>query len=346
MLIAIYAIAAIQVLIVVVAAALLLSRVFSRLAVLHRHRIRRRLEPLVLDLLMDPTMVGPLANSQTGIEGRVLMELLLRQASELAGTDRQHMSGVFDELGLTAKEVRALRSRRLARRLEAAGNLGVMGGERVVPALVESLRDPSEGVRLSALQSLGEVGAIDGISVLMDLLDTELQLSPGRTVEAVLESKLDISALVLPRLSTSTTSQSRRMLAQLSGSLPIIEASGLLHLYLHDTDPDVRISAAEALGQIGNPESFEPLDLLLKDSDPNVRAASCRALGAVGDPKAISGLRQSLDDPNVNVRRAAARAMVRLGPDGVDALEEAASGEQSMAQLAADPILAEMHLGL
>lgn len=93
---------------------------------------------------------------------------------------------------------------------------------------------------------------------------------------------------------------------------------GLL-LALDSDDVYVRITAAEALGKIGNPVAIERLCVTLDDARQDVRWRVVRALERIGvEPKAragaqvVPGLARSLRDPEIAVRAAAERALLRL----------------------------------
>jgi HEAT repeat protein len=61
-------------------------------------------------------------------------------------------------------------------------------------------------------------------------------------------------------------------------------------------DASVRMSAAEALGKIGDPRAVEPLCAALKDKDQGVRGWSAEALGKIGDARAEEPLLVALKD--------------------------------------------------
>ncbi|MBI4752642.1 MAG: HEAT repeat domain-containing protein [Acidobacteria bacterium] len=76
--------------------------------------------------------------------------------------------------------------------------------------------------------------------------------------------------------------------------------------------PDVRSSAAMALGKICEPSAVEPLIKLLEDRDSTVRYEAAEALGLLGDKRAVEPLIQCLEDSNSWVRSHAASALGKL----------------------------------
>ena len=89
-------------------------------------------------------------------------------------------------------------------------------------------------------------------------------------------------------------------------------AVGPLLGVLKDRNGNIRSAAAEALGEINNPQAVEPLMAALKDSDWLVRDAAASALGRIKDARAVGPLVAALKDSDGNVRRAAASALEEL----------------------------------
>ena len=83
---------------------------------------------------------------------------------------------------------------------------------------------------------------------------------------------------------------------------------------LFDEDPEVRKSAAEALGLLGDPVSVEPLALAaVHDKRIDVRKAAAEALVRIDQAEARNLLVEALSDEALNVRRAAAETLGWLG---------------------------------
>jgi len=78
---------------------------------------------------------------------------------------------------------------------------------------------------------------------------------------------------------------------------------------LRDPDRNLRRAAAEALGQIADPQSAPPLLLALEDEHWSVRCSAAAALGRIGSAKALPALLSRLDDEDATVRRAALAAL-------------------------------------
>ena len=80
---------------------------------------------------------------------------------------------------------------------------------------------------------------------------------------------------------------------------------------LGDGDVKIRLTAAEALGKIGNGQAGRFLLPVLHDPDPRVREMAARSVGvlSVAGKEAEAGLIALLEDPNDGVRHAAAQAL-------------------------------------
>lgn len=97
----------------------------------------------------------------------------------------------------------------------------------------------------------------------------------------------------------------------------------LADVLLQDTDADVRVAAAEALGWMGGDTARDALIQALDDDASKVRVRAVRELGELGDPKAVKPLVGSLGDEDEAVVRESARALALLdAADALDALEK------------------------
>ncbi len=82
---------------------------------------------------------------------------------------------------------------------------------------------------------------------------------------------------------------------------------------LADTDVEVRKSAAEALGKLGDNSVLPELVKLLADADVEVRRSAAEALGKLDDSSVTPEFVKLLADTDMYVRRSAAEALGKLG---------------------------------
>jgi len=88
------------------------------------------------------------------------------------------------------------------------------------------------------------------------------------------------------------------------------------------------MSAAEALGAIGDPRAIEPLTAVLnEDADEQVRAYAAEALGKIDDSRVVEPLIAALRDEESSVRDEAVKALSSSSdPRAVEALGTGCGG--------------------
>lgn len=80
----------------------------------------------------------------------------------------------------------------------------------------------------------------------------------------------------------------------------------------NDPNEDVRLSAIDALLEIGDESIAEHLSIALRDRDPWVRESAVEALGEVGSEAAIEFIKSSLSDEDGSVRELARETLEEL----------------------------------
>ncbi len=86
---------------------------------------------------------------------------------------------------------------------------------------------------------------------------------------------------------------------------------------LRDKNADVRSSAAEALGKIGEP-AVKPLIERLGNEYWHVRSSAAYALGNIGDTRAVEPLILSLWDDDENILKYVSDTLKMIDPDWAD----------------------------
>ena len=260
---------------------LVLVLVLRRITLSREERERRAVEDRLRDHALrlvdgDPVELPALRRR----EAAVFAAMLARYARQLSGDPREHIARFFESAGHVDAEVEHLHARRAWKRAAAAATLGDMGSSSAIPALTDALEDPERDVRAAAARSLGLLGAAVAVEPIV------AELACGRVQRAV-------GGWALMQIGAPTLSRLRGLLA--------------------DEDWEVRATAAELIGLIGDASDAAELVGLLRDPSAEVRAKSAHALGRLGAGDAAAGLRGTLGDRIFYVRAAAARALGELG---------------------------------
>jgi HEAT repeat protein len=97
--------------------------------------------------------------------------------------------------------------------------------------------------------------------------------------------------------------------------LRVDDAADLSRAGLADQDGFVRATAAKLLGDLDSDSDAERIAAMLRaDSDPVVRLRAAEALTRIGGENSVEGLARGLSDPMDDVRLAATRGLRQLDP--------------------------------
>jgi HEAT repeat protein len=188
--------------------------------------------------------------------------------------------------------------------------------------LVSMLDDPDRRVRNAAARSLGKQGAVEGVEPIV------LALSAGAVSRAIGgQALIDIGAPAaesLVRLLDSRIREVRATAAELLGRVGNIEHAKILTGQLNHPDAEVRVAVVRALGRLGGRLAAQSVQSLLSDPVPYVRGAAATAVGRLGGAGAIDRLIEMATDDEFLPAHAAAMAAKELDPERV--MAAAASG--------------------
>jgi HEAT repeat protein len=200
-------------------------------------------------------------------------------------------------------------------RQTAAQSLGKIGRKEAVPALTEALGDSDPGARQQAAWALGMIGD-DSETTRVALITLLSDPNPNvRETAAWALGQTGDAPTGLPvlqdRLSQAgVTGDTKRLAAAALSGMEVRSSFGLVQELSQDRDPLVRRWAAAALAEIGGAKAVPPLSKLLKnDPDHHVRLEAAFRLGKIGDHAAMKALTAALKDSDENVRRIAEAAL-------------------------------------
>src|SRR5271157_2412115 len=146
-------------------------------------------------------------------------------------------------------------------RRHAAEDLAGERGLAPIAALAAALQDANKGVRDTACRSLLVIGGADAARALVEYVCSPDIVTRNLATDLLIK----IGEPGIPAL------------------LP----------YLKDADQDVRKAVVDVLGLIGTNVPAGPVMDLLHDSDPNVVVSAVEALGNLCTPDAVPGLEET-----------------------------------------------------
>jgi len=200
-------------------------------------------------------------------------------------------------------------------RASAAETLGRLRITQAADSLLEVMADKKEAVRLAASSGLMRMNTPEIAEPLAAALHYPKKWLPARVAEVLVSLGQDaVPALLrtLPTSSQEVTPLIIEVLGQIGDSRAVPD---LVELLKHSPFSAVRISAAEALGEIGSEDTVMPLVDALHDQAWEVRAKAVGSLGRIGTPELMAHLEFAAGDEEWQVRAAAERALKCVGAD-------------------------------
>lgn len=194
-------------------------------------------------------------------------------------------------------------------RVQAAQGLRTLAAVPAVPALIAALDDSVPEVRREAAQTLGALNDQSAIDPLLQILDDQ-SVDVARTAVTSLLTLAPDQPLIralhdLVNGKNEAQTEAAHTLAELGNP----RAIPALRRALHGSD-EARREAALALVCFGPDAALKPLLAALADSDSGLRALAANALGQLADPQAKTPLLQALQDSSAEVRQNAVTALV------------------------------------
>lgn len=276
---------------------------------------RSRWEQLVAGKLPD-------GDWRTSRLNRDILEGMLLDAIE-ADTGN-HQPGLLQCLRSSALldfMIRDARRERSWKRRTALIALGRTRAPEALPALTEALDSRSQETRIAAVRALERTGLVNAALPILDRLVAEQLDVPEHTVKNALVSCCRVQPSVLVGYLQHATGTPRELIARVLGEIATSEHENELLFLSADPLPEVRASAARALGNARPIAALSILADLAKDPEWFVRLRAVIALGSLPTPLRIRPLLRALTDSVPAVRKRAAWALSAIAP-GTDAALE------------------------
>jgi HEAT repeat protein len=245
--------------------------------------------------------------------------------------------------GEVDQATKLLTSRSAVRRARGAYLLGLVRDARNAALVLPLLSDPAADVRLVAAQALGAIGDPSAAGGVLKALPSQ-RGQPGLPQWVAAEAMLAMGVEIGPLLQIGLVSEDpavRNVCALVAGHGTYLSAAPQLRVLLAtDTDDDVRVSAAVALGRVGGARDAAALAEHTSGSEPTALRRTCAtALGDLGQREGMDELAGLLADDDRRLAELAGDSLVRIGDEGVAVLEVAAASRQGPSALAAGAAL-------
>ena len=224
--------------------------------------------------------------------------------------------------------------------------LGQRGDKAALPLLLEMANNGEKGVRLEAMQSVGEIGDASAVPVLVVLMQDKNE-AIGRAAATVVANLPgpEVDAAIVKILESPVPALRLKMI-EMAGQRRVASAMPALLRAMSDKEVSIRTAAAKSYAELAGAGGIPVLiDMLMKSTDgaeiglhervlssvcpmagdqdacarklvdalaqagPAVKPALLRTLRVAGGPDALKAVRGSLDDSNKEVHTAALRAL-------------------------------------
>jgi HEAT repeat protein len=191
-----------------------------------------------------------------------------------------------------------------------------------IPALAAGLDSRLRETRIAAVRGLGRTARMEAAIPILDRVVTGQFDAPERSLKNALVNCCRSHPEILISYVEQTQGPVRELLARVLGELASPELGEELLVLASDVLPEVRASAARALGNTNASYALPALHSLAADPEWFVRLRAVVALGQIEDVGKISILLRSLCDANRHVRQRAAWALARMEPQLDQILED------------------------
>ena len=301
------------------------------LALLARNRAARR-EPALTRAIYDALQSSPAHARRlprlSRFDRKLVRSILLDLALDLRGETAEAIANLYSQLGFLRRDLRRMKSWRATTRANAAADLGLTHAAEATAALLEAMDDDDVRVRQASVWAVGQVGTAATLKGVVRLLGDRNPIVAHRAQEVLAERGREVADAILTYAETTSNRPGRLAAIELIGWLRLTNGARLLHSFVTDLDPEIRVKSVKAAAAIGDPTFLEPFHLRLEDSSWPVRCQAAKGLSLFGSPESVPRLTAALRDAQWWVRFYAAIALAEVGPAGVEALSAALQDSQ------------------
>jgi HEAT repeat protein len=252
-----------------------------------------------------------------------IVESILLDSIEMSPADK--LRPLLDCLrvsGLLDMRIYEARTSRGWKQRTALLALGRTRALEAIPALAEALDSRLRETRIAAVRGLGRTAQREAAIPILDRIVAGQFDAPERSLKNALVNCCRSCPDVLVNYVEQAHGPVRELLARVLGELASPDLGEELLVLASDVLPEVRASAARALGNTNTSYTLPALHSLAADAEWFVRLRAVVALGQIENSGKISILLRSLCDANRHVRQRAAWVLARMEPQLHQILED------------------------
>ena len=243
-----------------------------------------------------------------------IVESILLDNIDIAAVEQlPPLLGCLRSSGLLDLRIYQARSAKGWKQRTALVALGRTRAPEAVPALAEALDAPSTETRIAAVRGLGHTGLQQAAIPILDHLLAGGLTIPGHAVKNALVSCCRDSPTMVLRYLKESSGPVRELLARVLAELATADLGEDLILLATEADPELRASAARALGNAQPSFALPVLSVLIQDKEWFVRLRAVVALASLDHNAKVRPLLHALCDSNRYVRQRAAWALAQMG---------------------------------
>jgi HEAT repeat protein len=242
----------------------------------------------------------------------IVEAIVLDRLEVASGDEVRQLTDFLRRSGLLDTRIWEARNRRGFRRQAALVSLGRMRAPEAIPALADALEDSDPDIRVAALRGLGRTGLPEAAEEILKHIAHGALRGPAAPLQNALLNCCRACPNLLLGYIRRADDAVRPLLARVLGEIATPELDEELLLLASDPLPEVRASAARALGAAKPALALTALSTLATDEAWFVRLRAVVAMGDLNDPRSISVLIGTLCDPNRHVRLRSAAALARF----------------------------------
>jgi HEAT repeat protein len=244
-----------------------------------------------------------------------IVESMLLDSLELAALPQElpPLLNCLRSSGLLDMRIHQAHAERRWKRRAALVALGRTRAPEAVHALAEALNAPEEETRIAAARGLGLTELPQAAIAILDSLVLGSPPIPEHIIKNALVNCCQNSPEILLRYLRDSKGKQRELLARVLAEFATPELGEDLILLATDADPEVRASAARAMGGTQASFALPVLSVMVKDPEWFVRLRAVVALASLNHSGRVRPLLRALCDSNRYVRQRAAWALAQIG---------------------------------